>query len=410
MKTFLILGGGTAGTILAHNMVKKLDTEQWKVIVVDRDKTHYYQPGFLFIPFGIYKPEDTIQPKQKYLPRKVEFVLSDIELIEPDKNRVTLTEGKRVINYDYLAIATGTDIRPSEVEGLLGAGWRKNVFDFYTFEGASALGEFMPKFEGGRLVIHITEMPIKCPVAPLEFAFLADWYFTKRGIRNKVEIVYATPLPGAFTKPRASAVLGDMFKKKGIHLEPDFNVSEIDSGKNTISSYDGRELPYDLLVTVPTNMGAEVIGRSGMGDDLDFVPTNKHTLQSNKWPNVFVLGDAANIPASKAGAVIHFQMEAAVENILHHMAGKEMHAEFDGHAICFIESGYNKAALIDFSYDQEPLPGKYPFPGIGPMTLLGESVLNHWGKLGFRYMYWDLMMRGINVPMPAKFSMTGKIK
>ncbi|GAP13330.1 uncharacterized NAD(FAD)-dependent dehydrogenase [Longilinea arvoryzae] len=407
MKTLLILGAGTAGTMIARKMVNKLDSRDWKVIVVDKDQQHYYQPGFLFIPFGIYKPEAVVRPKKNYLPRNVEFVLADVEQIQPQENRVTLAGG-RVINYDFLVIATGTDIAPEQTEGLLGGGWRQNIFDFYTYDGAVALSKALKNFNGGRLVMHISEMPIKCPVAPLEFIFLADWYLKQRGIRNKTELVYATPLPGAFTKPVAAAALGDMLTKKGIHVEPEFNIMEVDSGANLIRSYDEREIPYDLLVTVPVNMGAKMIQRSGLGDDLNYVPTNKHTLQSDRFENIFAMGDAANIPASKAGSVIHFQMETVVENLLAAIQGKPLHAEFDGHAICFVETGFSKAFLIDFSYDVQPLPGKYPVPGVGPMTLLRESGLNHLGKLGFYYMYWDLMMKGIDVPLPSKFSIAGK--
>ncbi len=409
MKTFLILGAGTAGTMIAKKMSNKLDPQQWKIILVDRDEQHYYQPGFLFLPFGSYKPQDVVQPKRRYIPKSVEFILADIERIEPESNRVLLSGGKPPISYEYLVIATGCDIRPSETEGMFdGGGWRKNIFDFYTYEGALALGKFLEKWPGGRLVVNVAEMPIKCPVAPLEFLFLADDFFTRRGIRNKVELVYATPLSGAFTKPKSSAMLGNLLEKKHIHIEPDFAISDVDSSANAIHSYDGREIPFDLFVTVPVNGGAEFIGRSGMGNDLDFVPTDKFTLQSKKWPNIWVMGDANDIPASKAGAVVHFQLEVVVENILAHMAGHEMHAHFDGHASCYIETGFNKALLIDFNYDTEPLPGAYPVPGIGPFSLLRESTINHWGKLGFRYMYWNLMLRGLPMPVPDKFSMAGK--
>lgn len=406
MKTFLVLGGGTAGTMIARKMASKLDSQQWKVVVVDKDERHFYQPGFLFVPFGIYKPEDVVKPKRNFIPRNVEFIQSDIELIEPDANKVRLTNGK-VLNYDEMVIATGCDIRPEETEGMMD-GWRENVFDFYTYDGAKALAKFLETFQGGRMVVNVAEMPIKCPVAPLEFLFLADWYFTKRGIRNKVDLVYATPLAGAFTKPKAAAALGDLLKKKGVHVEPDFTISDVDAGAKAIHSYDGREIGYDVFVTIPVNGGAPVIGRSGMGNDLDFVPTDKFTLQSKKWENIFVMGDANDIPASKAGAVVHFQMEGVAENILAHIAGKEMHAKFDGHASCYIESGFGKAVLIDFSYDVEPLPGAYPLPVIGPFSLLKESPINHWGKLGFRFMYWNLMLKGITVPLPDKFSMAGK--
>lgn len=410
MKVFLVLGAGTAGTMIARKMANKLDAREWKVIVVDKDDNHFYQPGYLFLPFGIYQPKDVVKPKHKFIPNNVEFILSDIELIEPDKNSVRLAKDKKVINYDYLVIATGADIHPEETEGLKNGGWRQNIFDFYTADGAAALGEFMKKWQGGRLVVNVVENPIKCPVAPLEFLLLADWFFAKRGMRNKVELVYATPLSEAFTKPTSAKALGVLLDRRGIKLETDFNTGSVNSSKNKIISYDEREVPYDLLVSIPTNKGAPVIGLSGMGDALNFVPTKKDYLQSEKWENIWVLGDAANIPASKAGSVVHFQMETAVENILAHIAGKEMMNKFDGHSLCYIESGYGKAVMIDFSYEQEPIYGTYPLPVVGPFSLLRESTFNHWGKLAFRFMYYDLMLKGINIPLPSKFSMVGKVK
>jgi sulfide:quinone oxidoreductase len=407
MKTFLILGAGTAGTMLARKMNSHLDSKEWKIILVDKDENHYYQPGYLFLPFGVYKPADVVKPKRQFIPRSIEFIFSDIEKVEPDVNRVTLTQDNRVINYDYLVIATGTDIHPEQTAGMLD-GWRKNIFDFYTYEGSIALTDHLQKWQGGRLVVNVTEMPIKCPVAPLEFIMLADWYFKERGIRNKVDLVYVTPLPGAFTKPRASKAFGNMLSERGIQVESDYMIGEVDANKGIIRSYDEREIPYDLLVSVPTNMGADFIGRSGMGDELNFVPTNKFTLQSEKWQNVWVMGDATNVPASKAGSVVHFQLHTMVNNILAHMHGKEAPDKFDGHSLCYIESGNKKAAMIDFNYDVEPLPGTYPVPLLGPFSLLKETTFNHWGKLAFKYMYWYLMLQGIDVPLPAKMSMTGK--
>lgn len=409
MKTLLILGGGTAGTLITHKMVKKLNLNEWKIIVVDKDNNHFYQPGYLFIPFGIYQPKDVVKPKNKFFPAVVEFILSEIEIIEPDKNQVRLVKDGKVIQYDYLVIATGSDIYPEETEGLKNGGWRQNIFDFYTADGAAALAKFMEKWQGGRLVVNVVENPIKCPVAPLEFLLMSDWWFAKRGMRNKVEIIYATPLSGAFTKPTSSAALGNLLQKRGIKLEPDFYAGSVDASKNKLISFDEREIEYDLLVSIPTNKGAPVIARSGMGDALNFVPTKKDLLQSEKWENIWVLGDAANIPASKAGSVIHFQIETAAENILAHMAGKEMTHKFDGHSLCYIESGYGKAVMIDFSYDQEPVYGTYPLPVVGPFSLLKETTINHWGKLAFRFMYYDLMLKGIDVPLPSKFSMAGKI-
>lgn len=411
MKTLLILGGGLGGTMVANKMVSKLDRNEWKIIVVDKDQTHYYQPGFLFIPFDIYTPEDVVKPKRNLLPSDVEVIFSDIELIEPDKNRVILTEPERVIDYDELVIATGSHVRPDQIDGLMGEGWQKNIFDFYTIDGATKLRDFLQTWEGGRLVLNVAEMPIKCPVAPLEFLFLADAYFTERGMRDKVELVYATPLPGAFTKPIASAVLGDLFVEKGIKLEPDYNIMEVDSGANVIRSYDEREIAYDLLVPVATNMGAEVIERSGMGDELSFVPTNKYTLQSEQHDNVWVIGDAGNTPTSKAGSVAHFMLDTLIENLSRHIKGLQPEGSFDGHANCFIESGHGKGILIDFNYEVEPLPGKFPMSGVGPFSLLQETWANHVGKMAFKWIYWNLLLKGREMPfVTSQLNMNGKKK
>jgi sulfide:quinone oxidoreductase len=407
MKTFLILGSGTGGTMVANKMSKLLNLSEWKIIIIDKDETHYYQPGLLFIPFGVYSPADIVKPKTKLLPPAVEIIFSDIDLIEPDKNKVTLTNDK-TIEYDYLVVATGCGIHPEETPGMVD-NWHKNVFDFYTLEGATKLHDFLENWQGGRFVLNVTEMPIKCPVAPLEFIMLADWYFSKRGIRNKVELVYATPLTGAFTKPICSIMLADVLKGKNIAIVPEFNLMEVDNEKKLIRSYDEIEVPYDVLVSIPINKGADVIKKSGMGDSLNFIPVNKHTLQSDNWQNVFVIGDASNAPASKAGSVAHFMLDVLVENIISHMNGQEMQAVFDGHANCYIETGFNKAVLIDFNYDVEPLPGSFPLPVVGPFTLLGETTINHWGKLAFKWIYWNILLKGLDIPtVHSQMSMSGK--
>ncbi|MBI5952754.1 MAG: NAD(P)/FAD-dependent oxidoreductase [Chloroflexi bacterium] len=410
MKTFLILGAGTGGTMVANKMSAALDPQEWRIIMVDKDENHYYQPGFLFIPFGIYSPSDVVKPKRNFLPPTVDVIFGEIELIEPDQNRVKLS-GNKSINYDYLVVATGSYIRPEQMPGLVdGGGWRKNIFDFYTSDGAAALARFFKFWKGGRMVLNVAEMPIKCPVAPLEFLFLADWFFKERGIRDKVDITFATPLPGAFTKPRASSVLGNMLEDRGIKLETEYSIMEVDNAKQVIRSYDEREIPYDLFVTIPTNMGSDVIGASGMGDELNFVPVNKNTMQSSKWENVWLIGDASNAPASKAGSVAHFMLDVVVENILRHMEGLEPLPKFDGHANCFIESGNEKGVLIDFNYDVEPLPGMFPLPGFGPFSLLKESPANHWGKMMFKWIYWNVLLKGGEMPFESQMSMAGKWK
>ena len=408
MKRLLILGGGTAGTMVANRMVHELDMAEWQITVVDQDETHYYQPGFLFIPFGTYGKADVMRPKRDYLPREVEVIISEIRLIEPDKNQVQLVKENRTLSYDYLIVATGSHIVPEETPGLMEDEWRKSIFDFYTPDGAVALHHFLRTWQGGRLVLNVAEMPIKCPVAPLEFLFLADAYFQERNMRDRVELIYATPLPGAFTKPIASQQLGNLLEAKNIKLVTDFNIGSVDNDRKVITSYDEQSVEFDLLVSIPTNMGSELIERSDMGDDLNFVPTEKHTLKARDYDNVFVLGDATNLPSSKAGSVAHFQVDVFIENFMRYLDGMELLPTFDGHANCFIESGHGKGFLIDFNYDVEPLPGMFPMPGVGPFSLLKESRVNHWGKMMFRWTYWNVLLKGKEMPIPAQMSMAGK--
>ena len=408
MKKLLILGAGTAGTMMANRMRRRLDDNEWQITIVDADPWHYYQPGFLFIPFGVYQPNECRRHKADFIPPGVELVLSPVDVIEPEEKRVRLASSGTYLKYDVLIISTGTQIRPDETEGLKGDEWRKSIFDFYTLDGAAALGRFLRHWEGGKLVLNVVEMPIKCPVAPLEFLFLADWYFHQRGMRDKVELVYATPLDGAFTKPRASERLGELLERKNIKVLPQFSVGEVDAAQKKLKPWEGDAVDYDLLVTIPTNMGDPVIERSGMGNELNYVATDKHTLAAKDHEDVFVIGDATNLTSSKAGSVAHFESEVLTENILRHIEGQALLPEFDGHANCFIESGFGKALLIDFNYDTEPLPGKFPLPGVGPFSLLSESRMNHWGKMMFRWVYWNQLIRGVELPLEAQMVMAGK--
>jgi sulfide:quinone oxidoreductase len=397
MKSLVILGAGTAGTMMANHLHKKLNRNEWDISIIDERKEHHYQPGYLFLPFDIYQPKDIIKNVKDFIPSNVELIQEKIEKIEAGENKIIL-DGGEIMHYDLLIIATGAKIAPEEIEGMNGGEWQKSVFDFYTFEGALALRDKLRTWDGGNLVVHITEMPIKCPVAPLEFAFLADAFFENKKMRQKVNITYVTPLSGAFTKPKSTAALEHLLGEKNIKLESDFAIAEVNNDNKTIIDYGGKSIPFDLLVTVPTNKGDALMERSGLGDELNYVPTDKATLQSVQYKNIFVIGDATNVPASKAGSVAHFEAEILTENIMHYVNNEPLSASFDGHANCFIETGYNKALLIDFNYTHEPVTGTFPFPGIGPLQLLKESMLNHWGKLAFRWIYWNMLLKGIPIP------------
>jgi sulfide:quinone oxidoreductase len=408
MKKIVILGAGTAGTMMANHLRHELDKKEWDITIIDEREKHYYQPGYLFLPFDMYEPEEIVKEIKDFIPTGVQLLSGKIEKVNAAANLVQMENGDQ-LPYEILIIATGAKIAPEEVEGMKGKEWQQSVFDFYTFEGALALRNKLREWEGGRLVVHITEMPIKCPVAPLEFAFLADSFFKHKDMRQKVDITYVTPLSGAFTKPKATAALDHLLQEKNITIESDFAIAEVDNDHKKIIDYGGREIPFDLLVTVPTNKGDELMERSGLGDELNYVPTNKATLQSQAYPNIFVLGDASNIPASKAGSVAHFEAEILTENIKHFIKGEPLKEEFDGHANCFIETGNGKALLIDFNYTHEPVEGGFPFAGIGPLRLLKESRMNHMGKLAFKWIYWNVLLKGTHIPfVSATMQESGK--
>lgn len=408
MKRIVILGAGTGGTVAANLLRRAFAPAEARITVIDRDDTHVYQPGLLFLPFGHSRKEDLVRRRGKFLPSGVDFVIGEVERVDAEASRVRMYDGSDFA-YDALIVATGSRIVPSELPGVMDSGWQRDIFDFYTLEGSAALGKFLPTWPGGKLVVHIKEMPIKCPVAPLEFAFLADAYFRGRGMRDRVNINFVTPLPGAFTRPICSERLRSLLSQRGIEQVQEFDAERVDPEAKRLFAYDGREVAYDLLVEIPTHMGDALIERSGLGDELAFVPTNPDTLQSKAHPNIFVIGDATNVATSKAGSVAHFESEVLAGNVERFLKGETLEAGFDGHANCFIETGKGRALLIDFNIEVEPLPGRFPLPWFGPLPLLRESRLNHWGKLAFRWVYWNVLLPGRHIPfVHSRLSLAGK--
>ncbi|HXY45226.1 MAG TPA: FAD/NAD(P)-binding oxidoreductase [Acidimicrobiales bacterium] len=395
-RRVVILGGGTGGTLAANRLRRSHDEKDLEIVVVDKDDRHVYQPGLLFVPFGLSSVEEICRPRHRQLRPGIEFRQVAVDRVDIEANRVHLDDAEE-LNYDVLVVASGSILLPEETVGLSGPGWMEKIFTFYTPEGAAKLHEALEAFEGGRLVVNIVDLPIKCPVAPLEFCFLADWYFHERDMRDQVELVFVTPLDAAFTTPAASKALGGLLEEKRITLITEFNTGEVDGPEGLLMSYDGREEPFDLAVVVPLHGGASYVGRSpGLGDELGFVQVDEHTLQAKASPNIFAIGDAAGVPTSKAGSVTHFEGEVLVENLGRFLDGEPLDASFDGHTNCFIETGFNKALLIDFNYDTEPLPGHFP-TRVG-LPLLKESRLNHLGKLMFQWVYWHSLLPGRDIP------------
>ena len=408
MRKIIILGSGAGGTVVANMLRKELLESEWEITIIDRKEQHHYQAGYLFIPFGVYSESDVIKPKKEFIPKSVDFVLDNVVKIDTNERRVETEKGDRY-DYDWLVIATGCDIAPGEIDGMMD-GWGKDIFDFYTLGGALELYKKLKYFDSGKVVLNIAEFPYKCPIAPLEFVFMADWFFIVNGVRDKVDIQFVTPMDNVFTKPVAARILAEFAAKKNIKVTPYFDLAQVNANEKTIESGKGDKIDYDLLVAIPPNVGDKALINSGISDPLGFVPTDNHTLKAENMDRIFVIGDTTNVPTSKAGSVAHYQGYTVVENLVREIDGHQAKPTFDGHATCFLASGFEKAILLDFNYDVEPLPGKFPFPGMGPFSLLQESLSNYWGKMMFRWVYWNLMMKGLDLPLEPQMNIAGKLR
>jgi sulfide:quinone oxidoreductase len=406
MKKIVIIGAGTGGTAVANKLRKILSRDEWEITVIDKDDNHVYQPGLLFVPFGLCTVNSLIKSRKKYLSHGINIVIDPIKRVDHEKNRVE-TEGGS-FEYDWLIIGTGCRLAPEENEGLLEE-WGTNAFSFYSTETAARLSDAIANFSGGKMVMCVAELPIKCPVAPIEFVFLADWYFRAKGIRHKIDIQLSTPFPRCMPNwPKGAGILTEAAKSKKISLMTDFTLSSVNREGKYVEAFTGQKIDYDLLVIIPTNSGDDVIVESGLDDGSTYIPTDKHTLKALNHKNIYVIGDATNIPTSKAGSVAHYEAEVITHNLLCEIHGREPQPKYDGHSTCFIVSEKGKSYLVDFNYETEPLYGKYPVPVIGPFSLLKETRMNWYGKLGFEWLYWNVLLPGKNMFLPPTLTMAGK--
>ena len=405
----VVLGDGIGGIVTANLLLKKARRSNisLQLKLVGNSPIHNYQPGLLFLPFqkpGYRKLSDIQKETARFISPGIEYVLETIMAIDTDHR--TVTTDRQTLNYDWLVLALGCRTLVDAVEGLTEQ-WGKTAHGFYTPGSAMRLASALESFKGGDLLIDVAEMPIKCPVAPLEFACLADEYLTKRGIREKSRITLVTPLNGAFTKPVCNKALTHILTEKNIDVVKNASLASVT--ENSMLCPDGQELGFDLMVVIPPHEGSDLIEDADLGDGLGFGRTDKQTLKSTVAERVFLVGDNAGILASKAGSVAHFQADVVVHNILREIAGREAEPCADGHTNCFIETGHGKAVLIDFNYEVQPVPGKFPIPVIGPMTLLKETWLNHLGKLAFKHVYWNMLLPARPIPMVgSQMKMAGK--
>ena len=405
----VVLGDGIGGIITA-NLLRKQAKRQGLALrlkLVGNSPLHTYQPGLLFLPFrkpGYRRLSDIQKETAHFIAPEIEYVRENIRAIDPDRR--TITTERQALVYDWLVLALGCRTLVDAIEGLP-EHWGRTAHGFYTPDSAMQLARALDTFRGGDLLIDVADMPIKCPVAPLEFACLADEYLAGRGLRNKTRITLATPLNGAFTKPVCNKALTRILTEKGIRVAGNAYLASVT--ENSIRCPDGNELGYDLMVVIPPHEGSDLVEAAGLGDGLGFGRTDRQTLKSSLAERIFLVGDIAGVPGSKAGSVAHFQAEVVVHNLLREIAGQEAEPRADGHTNCFIETGHGKAVLIDFNHEIQPVPGRFPLPVLGPLSLLRETRLNHLGKLAFKHLYWHMLLPARPLPLvSSRMSTAGK--
>ena len=383
MQRIVILGGGVGGTLTANLLVKKLrhriDLGAVEVVVVDATGQHVYQPGFMYIAMGGERAANLERPERSLLDKRVTLVVGTVQGIDETEQVVTLSDGLP-IGYDQLVLATGSRIVPEAIEHF-----DTEAQHFYTAEAAGRLRKALDAFGGGRIVIGIAGMPYKCPPAPLEVAFLIEAELRERGIRDKSTIDYCSPIGRAFTIETVSEMATPILETKGIELHTFFNVESIDPARKVVESLEGEELPYDLLILVPPHKGQQFLIDSGLAPAPGgWLPTDRQTLLVGGRTNVYALGDATDLPLSKAGSTAHFEAPVVAERIAAAVMGRApsgKHADYEGRVMCFFEIGDGKGTLLQFDYDHPPHPPK-------------PNQLWHLGKIVFNKTYWHTVPKG----------------
>jgi sulfide:quinone oxidoreductase len=383
MERIVILGGGVGGTLTANLLVKQLrkriDAGQVSVTVVDATGRHTYQPGFMYIAMGGERAEKLERPERSLLDDRVNLVVDEVALVDEAARKVILTSGD-VLGYDYLVLASGSRIVPEAIEHF-----EQEAHHFYSAEAALRLRRALDAFKGGRIVIGIAGMPYKCPPAPLEVAFLVESELRERGLRDRTHIDFCSPIGRAFTIESVSEMATPILEEKGIELHTFCNVESIDPERKVVQTLEGEEFPYDLLILVPPHRGAQFLMDSGLAPAPGgWLPTDRHTLQVGGRPNVFALGDATDLPLSKAGSTAHFEAPVVTERIAAAIERREpagKHADYEGKVMCFFEIGDGKGTLLQFDYEHPPQP---PTP----------NRLWHLGKVVFNKTYWHTVPKG----------------
>jgi sulfide:quinone oxidoreductase len=375
----VIVGGGTGGTVLANDLADRLEPEldagDVRVTLVNDDPEHVYKPVWLYVPFGQREPDDGRRPLDDLVDDAVDLTIDRVTDIDTESQRLQFDGSDSSVGYDYLVLATGSTLEPDRIPGLAEGG-----YNYYSEEGATDLREELLAFTEGDLVLSVIGSPHMCPAAPLEFVFMADDWLRERGLRDDVDLTYTYPIQRVHGNPHIAEWARPIMEERDIEVETFFNAESVDPGAATITSMEGTELGYDLLVTIPPHAGIDLLEEAGLGDD-GWVDVDKHTLEAEAAENVYALGDTADTGVPNAGSVAHYQAGVVGQRLASEIRGRPATATYDGKTLCFIETGMDAASFVEFDYEHPPSPAP-------------PSEKLHWSKLAYNESYW-LTARGL---------------
>ncbi|WP_455139543.1 NAD(P)/FAD-dependent oxidoreductase [Candidatus Hodarchaeum mangrovi] len=343
----LILGGGTGGVIVANLLGRKIAKLADITLVSKRDNV-FYEPDLIYRVFDKKDMKKQFRPLRKLVDKRVKVLTDEVTHVDPKKQLVSFKSGNS-LSYDYLVIATGAHYDYDKVPGYSMA-----AHHFYNEEATLKLRESLESFEGGNIVTGVSDLPYKCPIAPIEMTFMLYHYFKRKKMLEKVNIHYLSPLGGAFSIEKPSEIFEKQFAKKNIELHTFFNTEEINPEEKKVLSLEGDEVDYDLLVLVPPHKGATYIDDRDLATEDGWIIVDQHRLQSKAYPNIFAVGDTNELPISKAGSTAHYQAKVAAKNIIRLVKEGKLNAKYDGHAQCFVMMAQDSAMLLDFSYSRPP--------------------------------------------------------
>ena len=374
MRRVVVVGSGAGGTFTANLLASSLRDEirsgSISVELLGEHLHHPFQPANLDVAFKGADPEKFVREEKGLLRDGVNFAKDPATRIDLKEQFVITKSGNRIA-YDYLVIATGAVADPSKVPGLA-----EGSLNFHTGpEDSRRIWESLQSFKGGKVVVAIAGAPHKCPPSPNEAAFMLDEFFQEKGIRDKVQIKFATPYPRAYPAEKLSKVVEPLFQEKGIEVVTFFNVDTVDPVQRKIYSLEGESLDYDLLIAVPPHHGADVIIDSGIGDAEGWVPVDKDTMMMQGHNNVFALGDATAIPVSKSGVVAHLQSVVVAHNIVSAIRGTHDLVGYNGRINCPMEVGTRRAIFVSATYTSPP-EDQTP------------SLVKYFMKRSFALIYW----------------------